>query len=156
MSARHLLIDTHAHIPPVSALEQLDVEDAERRLPGGPHSIAEIVAHMAFWQDWFIRRCQGVADAMPARAARGWPDVAAGSWPALHADFVRRLEVAAALEVEGDRTVAPAIEFPPLARYTVRDALVHIAQHNSHHLGQIVLLRQIMGLWPPPSGGWTW
>jgi len=156
MNARLLLIDTHAHIPPVSALEQLDVADAERRVPGAPHSIAEIVAHMAFWENWFVRRCHGIADPVPAPAARGWPAVAAGSWPALHAEFVRGLEAAAALEAEGDRTVAPAIEFPPLAAYTVRDALVHIAQHNSHHLGQIVLLRQLMDLWPPPSGAWTW
>jgi hypothetical protein len=35
-------------------------------------------------------------------------------------------------------------------------ALVHVANHNAHHLGQIVLLRQLMGRWPPPSGSWTW
>ena len=55
-----------------------------------------------------------------------------------------------------DRPVAPAIEFPPLARYTTRDALVHVAHHNAYHIGQIVSLRQSMGLWPPPGGGWTW
>ena len=31
--------------------------------------------------------------------------------------------------------VSPPIEFPPLANYTVGDALVHVATHNSHHLG---------------------
>ena len=31
-----------------------------------------------------------------------------------------------------------------------------IAIHNSHHLGQIVTLRQLMGLWQPRGGGWTW
>jgi uncharacterized damage-inducible protein DinB len=29
-----------------------------------------------------------------------------------------------------------SIELRPLGNYTVRDALVHVAQHNSHHLGQ--------------------
>ena len=156
MDLQQLLIQTYAHIPPGSALEQLDATDAERRIEGAPHSIAETVAHMAFWQEWFIRRCNGVADPMPAPAALGWPVVDAGSWPAVHARFLRGLEAAAALDFGSDRPLTPAIEFPPLADYTVRHALVHVAQHNSHHLGQIVLLRQMMGLWPPPAGAWTW
>jgi uncharacterized damage-inducible protein DinB len=156
MNARQLLIETYVHIPPASALEQLGVDAAERRVAGAAHSIAETVAHMAFWQDWFVRRCKGLADPMPAPAARGWPAVTPGSWPAVHADFLRGLEAAAALEADSDRPVAPPIEFPPLADYTVRHALVHVAQHNSHHLGQVVLLRQMMGVWPPPAGAWTW
>ncbi len=52
--------------------------------------------------------------------------------------------------------IAPPIEFPPLANFTIRDALVHMASHNAHHLGQVIILRQIMGLWPPPSGSYTW
>ena len=156
MNVRELLIETHAHIPPGHALEQLSAADAERRLPGAGHSIADIVAHMSFWQDWFCGRCDGVGNAMPAPAARGWPDVAPGSWPDVHARFTAGLERAAACADRGDDALTPAIEFPPLARYTVRDALVHIAQHNSHHLGQVILLRQLMALWPPPSGSWTW
>ena len=156
MNAQELLIDTFVHIPPHRALEQLTAADAERRLAGASHSIAEIVAHMAFWQEWFCRRCDGVADPMAAQAALGWPAVSAGSWPDLHARFVAGLERAARLGDRGEQVINPAIEFPPLARYTVRDALVHIAQHNSHHLGQVILLRQLMGRWPPPGGSWTW
>ena len=156
MNARELLVETYAHIPPGHALEQLDAADAERRLPGAGHSIADIVAHMSFWQDWFCSRCDGVAEAMPAPAARGWPDVTAQSWPSVHARFVAGLERAVALADRGDRAITPPIEFGPLASYTVRDALVHVAQHNSHHLGQVILLRQLMALWPPPSGSWTW
>ncbi|HEY7818849.1 MAG TPA: DinB family protein, partial [Vicinamibacteria bacterium] len=31
-----------------------------------------------------------------------------------------------------------------------------IASHGSYHVGQVVLLRQMLGAWPPPSGGLTW
>ena len=55
-----------------------------------------------------------------------------------------------------DQPITPAIELPELGNYVVRDALIHMATHNSHHLGQIVTLRQLMGLWPPRGGGWTW
>ena len=156
MDGRHLLVQIYAHIPPAPALEALATADAERRCDRAPHSIAETVAHMAFWQEWFVRRCNGVSDPLPASAAAGWPAVTAGSWPAIHERFVGGLEAAAALDANDDRPLVPAIEFPPLADYTVRHALVHVAQHNSHHLGQIVLLRQMMGVWPPPSGAWTW
>ena len=156
MNGRELLIDTLPHIPPAHALEQLGTADAERRLAGAGHSIAEIVAHMSFWQDWFCRRCDGVGEPMPAPAARGWPDVRSGSWPDVHARFAAGLECGAALVDRRDHVITPAIEFAPLAGYTVRDALVHIAQHNSHHLGQVILLRQLMALWPPPAGSWTW
>ena len=156
MHARELLIDTYAHIPPGHALEQLAAADAERRPGGVPHSIADIVAHMSFWQDWFWRRCNGRAEPMPAPAARGWPEVASRTWPDVHAQFVAGLERAAALADRSDELIVPAIEFGPLARYTVGDALVHIAQHNSHHLGQVILLRQLMTSWPPPAGSWTW
>ncbi|HET7218354.1 MAG TPA: DinB family protein [Vicinamibacterales bacterium] len=156
---RELLIDTLAYLSPVNALDGLGTEDAERRLDGANHSIAEIVAHLEFWQSWFCERCEGVAAPMVASARQGWPAVAPGSWPAVRGRFLEGLERAAALGDDAtrlDAPIVPAIEFPPIAGYTVRDALVHVAQHNAHHLGQIILLRQLMHVWPPPSGSWTW
>jgi uncharacterized damage-inducible protein DinB len=148
------LLEPVVHIPPSHALEGLRAEDAERRVAGANHSIAELVAHMAFWQEWFYRRCQGRAEPMIANAAAGWPTVESGIWPAIHDRFRDGLERLVALDGCDDR-ITPPIEFPPLAQYTIRDALTHVAQHNSHHLGQVVLLRQILGLWPPPFGSWT-
>jgi uncharacterized damage-inducible protein DinB len=156
MNVRDLLVDTFVHIPPRHALEQLAVGEAERRLPGASHSIADVVAHMSFWQDWFCRRCEGAADAMAAHADQGWPSVVSGAWPDVHTRFIAGLEAAAALADRAGQAITPAIEFPLLAHYTIQDALIHIAQHNSHHLGQVILMRQMMGLWPPPAGSWTW
>jgi len=31
-----------------------------------------------------------------------------------------------------------------------------IGSHNSYHAGEVAFLRQILGKWPPPSGGLTW
>jgi uncharacterized damage-inducible protein DinB len=89
--------------------------------------------------------------------------VPAGSWPELRARFLDRLQALAAL-ADGDvaataataAPLAPPIEFPPLAGYTLSDALVHVATHNAHHLGQVVVIRQSQGTWPPPAGSWTW
>jgi uncharacterized damage-inducible protein DinB len=159
MAVRDLLIETLAHIPPASALDGLTAAEAERHVPGANHSIAEIVAHLNFWGTWFCNRCEGIGTPMVTSAANGWAAVAPESWPELRRQFLSTLERAAALGEDPrrlDSPIAPPIEFPPLANYTIRDALVHVAHHNAHHLGQVIVLRQVMGLWPPPSGSWTW
>ena len=159
MHVRELLLEPVAHIAPARAIEGLSVEDAHRRVDGATHSIAEIVAHLIFWQEWFVSRCDGVHAPMVQSAALGWPQAAPGTWPQLEQRFIQVLERAASLgepESRADRLIDPAIEFPPLAHYTVRDALIHIANHNAHHLGQIILLRQLLGAWPPPAGSYTW
>jgi uncharacterized damage-inducible protein DinB len=155
MRARDLLADNHAHISALSVLDALTAADADARIAHAPHSIAEIVAHMTFWQEWFCGRCDGSADPLPSSAAIGWP--APEPWDTVRARFAAALERAVALG-DGDpaRPVSPPIEYPPLAAYVVRDAIEHMAAHNSHHLGQVILLRQMLGAWPPPSGSYTW
>ena len=157
MDLREFLTSPTAFLAPDKALKGLSVDDAERHITGAPHSVVEIVAHLAFWQDWFYARCLGQAMPVVASAAAGWPAPAAGSWPLVRSHFIDRLQRLTALS-EGDLTqpVTPAIEFPPLAHYTIGEALVHVATHNAHHLGQVILLRQLLGSWPPPAGSWTW
>ena len=42
---------------------------------------------MAFWQSWFLDRCDGIATPVAATAALGWPTVEAGNWEAVRAGF---------------------------------------------------------------------
>ena len=44
----------------------------------------------------------------------------------------------------------------PTRSMTVREQLESFAAHNAYHLGRVVLLRQLLGSWPPPSGGLMW
>jgi uncharacterized damage-inducible protein DinB len=158
MQARELLADTTAYLSPRLVLDGLAPDLADRRTAGAPHTIAEIVAHMAFWQAWFRGRCDGTAGPMPASAALGWVAPGAGRWDAVRAGFLEDLERLVAFGAASDhgRRVDPPIEFQPLGQYTVGDVLVHVAAHNAHHLGQVVLLRQLLAAWPPPAGSWTW
>jgi hypothetical protein len=71
MNAREFLVSPIAYLAPDKLLDGLSDADAERRLSGASHSIAEIVAHLSFWQDWFLARCRG--DARPMVTAAG-PD----------------------------------------------------------------------------------
>jgi uncharacterized damage-inducible protein DinB len=157
MDPRPLLIDTLPFLSPRHALDGIAADVADRRVPGAPHTIAEIVAHMDFWQDWFAGRCDGTAGPMAQSAASGWPAAQPGAWDPLRRRFLDGLERVAALGASDQaRRLDPPIEFPPLAGISVREVLVHVAAHNAHHLGQVVLLRQLLGAWPPPAGSYTW
>jgi len=156
MDARELLIETLPMMPPLRALEGLSEADVARRLPGAPHSIGEIVAHMEFWQDWLVGRANGSGTPMPGSAAAGWPVIGEGEWPELLRRFRDGLDRAVALGAFGDAMILPPFDTPPMAHYTAADVVAHIANHNAHHLGQVILLRQMMGVWPPPGGSWTW
>jgi len=159
MNLKGMLIETFVHMPPMAVLEGLSPEQAVRTPAEGLHSAAAILAHMEFWQAWFLDRCTGTPTPMPQSAGAGWPAVSAGGWNRLVAQFGEGLERAAALgadPVASSAEVTPPIEFPALSHYTIQEALVHMAQHNSHHLGQIITTRQLIGLWPPPAGSFTW
>jgi len=161
MNLHHLLKETYAFLPPEKTLADLTEQDAFHRVESGSvqHSIAEIVAHMEFWQSWFLRRCRGESAPMVEKASLGWPAVLPGTWNDLRLRFLNGLEEATALSNQEGvlvRPVDPPIEFPPLAEYTIADALAHVAFHNGHHLGQIITLRQVHGNWPPAAGSWTW
>jgi uncharacterized damage-inducible protein DinB len=159
MNPQEILQSSFAYMPPARLLEGLTSADAVRRIPGTPHTIVEIVAHLVFWQNWFLERVTGRPVPMASSAAQGWPAADAAAWERLRVEFVQGLERAVALaetpQAQSQR-VEPPIEFPPLAEYTVADAVTHVALHNAHHLGQIVTLRQMLGVWPPPEGSWTW
>ena len=146
-------------MPPARVLEGLSSTDAAERFAGSSHSIVEIVAHMVYWQSWLLQRCHGVSIPPASTAALGWPAVGADDWKRTSEQFLTGLDQALETALDpsaGVRPIDPPIEFPPLANYKVSDAITHIAIHNAHHLGQVITLRQIMGVWPPPEGSYTW
>ena len=135
MTPHELLVAPVAHMPPVPRiLDALTPAEAARRVPGGPHNIVEVAAHLVFWQAWFLDRITGRPVPMPASAGLGWPAAGEDDWRILRDTFVDGLHRAVALSETPDersRRVEPAIEFPPLAEFTVADAVTHVAIHNA-------------------------
>ena len=159
MHLGHILRGAHSYLAPTATLAALPSDLALLKPVASPHSVADIVAHMAFWQQWFLDRCDGLAVRPPAHAALGWPAVASGEWDDVLARFEAGLDRALSLAADEPRLskpLSPPLEPDFLAGYTTADALVHIALHNAHHLGQVTTLRQQLGAWPPPAGSWTW
>jgi uncharacterized damage-inducible protein DinB len=148
------------YLDPAAILDGLTAEQAHAKPHGLPHSIAEIVAHVCFWQEWFNRCAVAGFTGIPQHAADGWPAVPADGWDALRTRCLRSIEEAKRIAAEsdslGDPLLPSDVQIPSLARESRGSGILQAAVHNSHHLGQIITMRQLMGLWPPPGGTLTW
>lgn len=150
-----------AFLNPADILDGLSAEQASAKSHGLPHSIADIVAHVLHWQEWAngcaVAGFTGIAE----HAADGWPAVSADDWDRLRSRFVASIEGAKRIATEspslGERLLPLGVEKPEsLAGWSRGSGLLTVAVHTAHHLGQIITIRQLMGLWPPPGGTITW
>jgi len=148
------------HLEPAAILDGLTDEQAHARPHGLPYSIADVVAHMCFWQDWFNACLVSGFTGIPKHSVDGWPAAPAGGWDALRERCIRSIGEAARIAVESDSLTDPLLSpdanVASLARESRGSALLRGAMHNSHHLGQIITMRRLMGLWPPPGGTISW
>ena len=148
------------HLEPGAVLDGLTADQARAKPHGLPHSIAELVAHMCYWQEWF-NECVVVGfTGIAKHSVDGWPSVSPDGWDALRTRYLRSLDEAKRIAAEsaslGEPVLPPGVEVPSLGRESRGAGLLHAAVHSSHHLGQVITIRQVMGLWPPPGGTLTW
>ena len=152
-----------AHAAPSHILEGLDEDIVHREIPGAPHTIYQELWHIVFWLRMSLNWISGVETPYPARPTDPFPSdavVAGESWDELCQRFTREIQEAAALTRNTtmlDQDVrCPSPPGSPSRTMTVQEQLESMAAHNAYHFGRIVLLRQLCGAWPPPSGGFTW
>jgi uncharacterized damage-inducible protein DinB len=158
-----ILVGDAAAAPPSRILEALPPELEHKVPPGAPHSIYEELWHIVFWQQVTLDWITGVETPFPASPEDGFPtvlDAERESWNQLRVRFFEGAQQAAAAAADTAQLNAP-IRCPsrpgqPVRMMTVREQLENLGAHNHYHFGRIVLLRQILGSWPPPSGGFTW
>jgi uncharacterized damage-inducible protein DinB len=158
-----VLIGDSAHTPPAIILEGLASEAAHLTVAGAPRSIYEELWHMAFWQQITLDWVRNIETPYPTHASDGFPtedDVAQETWNQLRQRFFATNKEAVAAALDASRldieVRCPSRPGMPVRTMTVREQLESLGAHNAYHLGRIVLLRQLQGLWPPPSWGFSW
>jgi hypothetical protein len=158
-----VLIGDSAAAPPAHILEALPDELAHKKPLGAPHSIYEELWHIAFWQQMTLDWVTGVETPFPLNPEDGFPtvyDMERETWNQLRVRFFEGAQQAAAIAANTGRLDAevrcPSRPGQPVRIMTVRDQLESLGAHNHYHFGRIVLLRQMQGSWPPPSGGFSW
>jgi uncharacterized damage-inducible protein DinB len=149
----HALSGKGAHVEAENVFAGLDWKVTGTRPEGVPHSLFQLLSHMIYWQDWAVRWLDGENPPIPKHASGSWPGspgpASAGEWKRTVQDFRKGL---AAL----DRRSRSADRFAKPGKKSPLEMLQTIASHNSYHLGQAVIVRQMLAAWPPPSGGLTW
>ena len=154
------IIGNSAAAPAKNILEAIPDSAAHTKpAPAIPHSIYEEVWHMAFWQDLTLDWIQGHPTPRPKSSTDSFPADTNEPWNALQSRFLAGAESAAAFanDTAGLETLVHCPADPAQPRpetMTVREQLESLAAHNAYHLGRIVLLRQLLNIWPPPSGGY--
>jgi|SRR5450755_1675069 hypothetical protein len=145
---------------PAAVLDGLTAEQALAKPHSLPHSIAEIVAHMCYWQEWFNSCAVDGFTGIAEHASVGWPAVSSGGWNAWRTRYLNAIEeakrIVAVSQSLGESLLPPGVEIPALANESRGSGILRATIHSGHHLGQIVTMRQLMGLWPPAAGSMTW
>jgi uncharacterized damage-inducible protein DinB len=65
-------------------------------------------------------------------------------------------ELAASSRQELDRQIETGHEVHENVAGSLEAVLWQMVAHNSYHVGQIAMIRRMLGAWPPRGGGDTW
>jgi len=159
-----LLRGNGAHVDPLACVEDLSAELAARQVAGFPHSIGTLVFHMNYWMDYELRRIRGQRPKYPVHNAESFSAVTlpkdADDWDRLRARLAQLLEEYALLakspRAELDREIGTVHEGDKKVAGTLEAVLWQMVAHNSYHVGQIAMIRRMLGAWPPKAGGDSW
>ena len=142
-----------AHASTQNVFDGLAWTDAALRPAGAPHSIFQLMTHTTYWQNWVLQWLAGDEPVVPKHAAGSWRSTpgpsSAQEWKRAVGEFREGLK-----QLESQSRKVDLLG--QIGRTSNLRMLHAIASHTSYHVGQVVLVRQLLGKWPPPSGGLTW
>jgi uncharacterized damage-inducible protein DinB len=123
-------------------LEGVTPDEAAARI-AGPHTIWEIIAHIAAWMSVSRRRVQGSA-VLPS-PEEDWPASGAtdaAAWMALRRNLEQEYgQLLAAVQLLKDPALASIV---PGKDYSVYFLLHGVIQHTLYHAGQIAMARKVL------------
>ena len=144
-----LLSSEHAHVNLHKALAGLPAKSRGGRPKGAEHSTWELLEHMRITQWDILEFSRNGRHVSPKFPEGYWPtDVAPPSeaaWKKSIAEFDRDLEAMKNLVLNRNADLIAKIPHGD-GQTILREALL-VADHNAYHIGQIVLVRRLLGAW---------
>jgi hypothetical protein len=149
----YLLGGGGAHLSFDQAVADLPPDVRGARAPGTSHTAWRLVEHLRIAQWDILEFSRNPRHVSPEWPAGYWPDgdapPDAGAWDRSLAAF--RADLAALRALVADPATDLFARIPHGDGQTVlREALL-VADHNAYHLGQLVMLRRVLGAWDDPS-----
>jgi hypothetical protein len=143
------ILDWHdAHVDFDAAVKDVPPDLRGRVPPGAPHSLWQLVEHLRLAQWDILDFCVN-----PAYKEMKWPDdywpapapSSPSAWDVSLAEYRRDCEAFKAL-VRNPATDLHAPIPHGSGQTILREALL-VADHNAYHVGQIVIVRRLLGIW---------
>jgi uncharacterized damage-inducible protein DinB len=130
-------------VPAKVAVTGLTAEQANWTPSKGNHSVGQLAYHLWFWDSRALLRFNGEKPgAFSGNNDETFDDFTPAQWD----DVQKKLD-----QVMTDWE--KAVETADDARLAANASLVeHVAMHNAYHIGQILYVRKLEGVWDPSKG----
>jgi len=145
----YLLKGGGAHVKFEDAVRKLPVAMRGKRPKRGTHSAWEILEHLRLAQNDILEFSRDASHVSPQWPSGYWPEKPTPPNATAWAESIRAFQ--AALDAMCDLVANPATDLhariPHGQGQTIlREALL-VADHNAYHLGELVLVRRLLGAW---------
>jgi hypothetical protein len=145
----YLLKGGGAHAGFDAAMKGLPVDMQGERPPGAAHSPWEVLEHMRLAQWDILEFSRNPKHVSPDWPAGYWPKTPAPpnstAWSESEKAFRADLEAMCRLVANESTDLYAAIPHGE-GQTILREALL-VADHNAYHLGELVLMRRLLGAW---------
>jgi hypothetical protein len=144
-----LLRGHNAHLDFEAALADIPSKLRGVKPAGAPHTAWQLLEHMRIGQWDILEFSRDPKHKSPSWPEGYWPKTeappSAASWNNSLRSF--RADLKGMAKLVGDKKTDLVARIPHGTGQTIlREALL-VADHNAYHLGQIVLLRRLLGIW---------
>ena len=140
--------DAHAGFD--AAVQGIPPELQGAQPPGLPYSPWQLLEHLRITQHDILEFCVNARYEEMAWPDDYWPKTAAppnaADWDASIKEFQRERKVLQALAQ--DRALDLNAKIPHGSGQTYLREIVLVADHTAYHVGQLILVRRLLGIWP--------
>ena len=147
-----LLQGGHAHATFDRVIANVPAKLRGKKPNGYPHSLWMLLEHLRLAQWDILEFSRNAKHASPAWPEGYWPKAAApptpSAWNASIKKFRADLKAMQSLVKNPKTDLFAKIPWGD-GQTILREALL-LADHNSHHLGQMIDIRRLLGAWPQP------
>lgn len=120
------------------------------RPPSVPYTPWHLLEHMRIAQRDILEYIEDPEYRLPSWPDDYWPKpdqkADARAWKKTVADF--RRDRAALEKIAANPRVALGSRLPYAQQHTLIRELLIVSEHNTYHIGEFAILRQVMGTWP--------
>lgn len=120
------------------------------RPPNVPYTPWHLLEHMRIAQRDILEYIEDPDYRLPTWPDDYWPkpddEADAAAWKKTIADF--RRDRAALAKIAANPRVALGSALPYAQQHTLIRELLIVSEHNTYHIGEFAILRQVMGTWP--------